>query len=76
MRKRYAWLAVIDAYGLSKKFDDYKKKHPDISINRAARAFVIHSRVGYKLECFERDKLEDYEAYCLRVAQIDWIGDC
>lgn len=75
MRKKYAWLAIIDSYGLSKKFDQYKKDHPSISVNRAARAFVVHSNVRYKYECFERDKLEDFDSYCSRIAKVDWIGD-
>ena len=74
-RKKYDWLWIIKDNHLSKPFHYYKKLHPSISEKRAARAFVMKSGINYKHECYEKDHLEKFEEYCMRIAQVDWIGD-
>lgn len=72
-RKKYDWLFIIGDFNLEKDFDQYVKKHPDISIKRAGRAFVLKSKVKYKWPCYEKGNLEAREAYFQHLAKVNWI---
>lgn len=73
-RKKYDWLFIIGDFNLEKEFDRYYKQHQNISVKRAARAFVIHKRLDYKWPCYEKGNTEAREEYFKYLAKVDWIG--
>ena len=74
-RKKYDWLFIIGDFNLEKDFDLYVKKHPDISIKRAARAFVLKSKISYKWDCYLKHNTQSREEYFAALAKVKWIED-
>ena len=73
-RKRYDWLFVISDNGLTKEFDKYIKRHQKISLNRAARSFVVKKKL--KLwPCYEKANLQAREEYFRAISKCNWIED-
>ena len=74
-RTKYDWLFIIEDQKLSCEFNKYLKKHQNISLKRAARAFVVKSKVNYKFPCFERGNVQNSREYFNHLAKVVWLED-
>ena len=74
-RKKYDWLFIISDFNLEKDFDKYVKIHSNISIKRAARAFVLKRKLSYKWDCYEKHNTQAREEYFSSLAKVNWIED-
>jgi len=67
MKEKIKWLAIIDHFNKQEDFDIYRFAHRDISLNRAARAFVrknkLDTSVKVRQEIFVDPNCDDDGVY-------------